>query len=105
MFRGVPRAKLPVTGGGLTIWTRLLGRRRNWASPPYSTTRTRGPCGRALVAKDAAPDPFRVAEPRRFVPSLKKTEPVGTPAPGDTTLRMPVKVTVAPGKAGLVEEK
>ena len=56
-----------------------------------------------LVLNVAIP-PARVPAPA-MLPSMRKlTVPVGVPAPGATALSVMVKVTLAPGNAGLAED-
>ncbi len=58
---------------------------------------------REEVAKVAWPK-LKLPVPSVFVPSLKITEPVGVPAPGDTALTVAVKVTDCPDTDGLADE-
>jgi hypothetical protein len=57
------------------------------------------------MANVATPEPLRVtAVPRAVTPSMKITEPVGTPAPGATALTVSVRVIDAPVSEGLDDE-
>src|SRR5690348_188500 len=74
-----------------------------FASPGYSAEIAFVPCGRVLTEKAAAPDAIVTGEEAAMPLVLNCTAPEGAPAPGATTARFAVKVTVAPGSAGFWE--
>src|SRR6266480_366484 len=104
MSRGRENVTVPAAGRVLVSWLRLLVLPLKFESPPYSAMIVCAPCARVERLIAAAPLERITGDPKGELSSLNCTAPLGVPLPGGKVVSVAVKVTCAPGSAGLEDE-